>query len=59
MECAFCGSRLEPRSSWRGVTGRFFCGEFCADAEIERSVPACVEPAASARQLVTISLEGD
>jgi len=30
--CAFCRSPLRPLSEWRGNDGRFYCGEFCADA---------------------------
>jgi hypothetical protein len=45
MECAYCGRPIDSRSAWRGITGQFFCGEFCADSEIETFMPAADAPA--------------
>jgi hypothetical protein len=44
-DCAYCGRPIEPRNAWRGVTGHFFYGEFCADSEIETFAPPPNAPA--------------
>jgi len=32
-DCAFCKNPLGPFNEWKGKDGRFYCNEFCADAE--------------------------
>src|SRR5262249_1780192 len=31
--CVVCGRPLTPLAEWRGSDGRFYCSEFCAEAE--------------------------
>jgi hypothetical protein len=33
MKCLCCGRAIEPRSAWRGGSGRFYCSGFCAESE--------------------------
>lgn len=33
MQCAFCGRRVDPKSTWKGAGHQFYCSEFCADSE--------------------------
>jgi hypothetical protein len=33
MRCAFCGRRVDPKSTWKGAVDQFYCSEFCADSE--------------------------
>src|SRR6185369_6971350 len=30
--CAFCNNPLRRLTEWKGIDGRFYCSEFCADA---------------------------
>jgi hypothetical protein len=31
-KCALCDQPLRPCAEWKGIDGRFYCSEFCADA---------------------------
>jgi hypothetical protein len=33
MNCPHCENPIEPQTAWRSAPNRFFCSEFCADAE--------------------------
>ncbi|MGH6671399.1 MAG: hypothetical protein ACRECV_05405 [Xanthobacteraceae bacterium] len=33
MRCAYCARPVEPKATWKGSGDRFYCSEFCADAE--------------------------
>lgn len=33
MECAHCKKPINAQSAWKGAGDRFYCAEFCADAE--------------------------
>jgi hypothetical protein len=33
MHCAVCKTRLFPEAVWKGTSDRFYCSEFCGDAE--------------------------
>jgi hypothetical protein len=35
MKCSNCHRTIDPRSAWKGSAGRFYCSEFCADAEAQ------------------------
>jgi len=35
LECACCRRPIEPLYAYRGMTDKFYCGEFCADSEID------------------------
>ena len=48
LKCALCGRRLEPTAAWKGRGERYYCNEFCADAEGSESpslVPTLPEDA--------------
>jgi hypothetical protein len=35
MKCSNCHRAIDPRSAWKGSASRFYCSEFCADAEAQ------------------------
>jgi len=39
LRCALCGRLLEPTAAWKGRGERYYCGEFCAEAEQLESPP--------------------
>jgi hypothetical protein len=48
LTCAACGRALAGAAAWKGSGERFYCNEFCADAEESGSpslVPSMTEDA--------------
>jgi hypothetical protein len=48
LTCAACGRALAEAAAWKGSGERFYCNEFCADAEETGSpslVPSMTEDA--------------
>jgi len=39
MHCACCGRSIDAKSAWKGASKRFYCSEFCADAETQEEAP--------------------
>lgn len=37
MRCAACGRSLAEDSAWKGSGERYYCNDFCADAEAMES----------------------
>lgn len=37
LTCAACGRALSEDAAWKGSGERFYCNEFCADAEATES----------------------
>ncbi len=35
MKCPNCRSVIDPKTAWKGSANRFYCSEFCADAEAQ------------------------
>lgn len=33
MKCCNCHCTIDPNAAWKGSASRFYCSEFCADAE--------------------------
>lgn len=33
MKCCNCHRMIDPKAAWKGSASRFYCSEFCADAE--------------------------
>jgi hypothetical protein len=33
MRCSCCRQTIEPGRAWKGGNNRFYCSEFCSDAE--------------------------
>jgi hypothetical protein len=33
MKCCNCHCTIDPKAAWKGSASRFYCSEFCADAE--------------------------
>jgi hypothetical protein len=52
LTCAACGRALAEASAWKGSGKRFYCNDFCAEAE-EAQSPSLVRTMAEERQLVT------
>jgi len=41
MHCACCGRSIDAKAAWKSASKRFYCSEFCADAETpEETAPA-------------------
>ncbi len=38
MKCSNCHCTIDPKAAWKGSAGRFYCSEFCADAEAQDHV---------------------
>jgi hypothetical protein len=38
MKCSNCHCMIDPKAAWKGSAGRFYCSEFCADAETQEGV---------------------
>jgi hypothetical protein len=48
LRCAACGQALAEQAAWKGSGERYYCNEFCADAEAAQSpslVPTMSEDA--------------
>jgi len=48
LRCAACGQALAEQAAWKGSGERYYCSEFCADAEAAQSpslVPTIAEDA--------------
>jgi hypothetical protein len=48
LRCAACGRTLAEQAAWKGSGERYYCNEFCADAEGSESpslVPTLPEDA--------------
>ena len=48
LSCAACGRTLADHAAWKGSGERYYCNEFCADAEAAESpslVPTLPEDA--------------
>jgi hypothetical protein len=43
LECAACGRPLQPTAAWKGHGERFYCNEFCAEADDIASRPLALE----------------
>jgi hypothetical protein len=54
LTCVACGRALAEASAWKGSGERFYCNDFCAEAE-EAQSPSLVPTMAEERQLVTTS----
>jgi hypothetical protein len=39
MHCLFCKQPIQRDRAWRVASDRFYCSEFCAEAETENRVP--------------------
>jgi hypothetical protein len=37
LRCAACGQALAEQAAWKGSGERYYCNEFCADAEAAES----------------------
>jgi hypothetical protein len=48
LKCNLCGRPLEPTAAWKGRGERYYCGEFCAEAEDIESPPLVRNAAADA-----------
>jgi hypothetical protein len=35
MKCPNCHCLIDPKAAWKGSANRFYCSEFCADAEAQ------------------------
>jgi hypothetical protein len=35
MKCSNCHCTIDPKAAWKGSASRFYCSEFCADAEAQ------------------------
>jgi Prokaryotic metallothionein len=35
MQCSNCRCTIDPKAAWKGSANRFYCSEFCADAEAQ------------------------
>ena len=33
MNCSHCMKSIDPHKAWKSTSNRFFCNEFCSDAE--------------------------
>jgi len=33
MKCSNCHCTIDPKAAWKASANRFYCSEFCADAE--------------------------
>jgi hypothetical protein len=38
MKCSNCHCTIDPKAAWKGSASRFYCSEFCADAEAQDRV---------------------
>lgn len=38
MKCCNCHCTIDPKAAWKGRASRFYCSEFCADAEAHDQV---------------------
>lgn len=38
MKCWNCHCIIDPKAAWKGSANRFYCSEFCADAEAQDRV---------------------
>jgi hypothetical protein len=50
LRCAACGQSLEETAAWRGSGERYYCNDFCAEAEGTESpslVPSMTEDASA------------
>ena len=54
LACAACGRRLAEASAWKGSGERFYCNDFCAEAEEAESL-SLVPSMAAKPQLATTS----
>jgi hypothetical protein len=46
LSCATCGRSLEETAAWKGNGERYYCNDFCADAEAVESpslIPSLTE----------------
>jgi hypothetical protein len=48
LKCTLCGRPLEATAAWKGRGERYYCGEFCAEAEDIESPPLVPNAAADA-----------
>jgi hypothetical protein len=39
LSCAACGRSLEATAAWKGSGERYYCNDFCAEAEAVESSP--------------------
>jgi hypothetical protein len=53
MQCACCGRPIHAKSAWKGASGHFYCGEFCAEAE-EAEAATASPPAMTASSLLDL-----
>jgi len=48
LSCAACGRSLEATAAWKGKGERYYCNDFCAEAEAVESpslIPSLTEDA--------------
>jgi hypothetical protein len=38
MKCPNCRAVIEPNTAWKSNANRFYCSEFCADAEVQECI---------------------
>ena len=46
LSCAACGRSLEATAAWKGAGERYYCNDFCAEAETAESpslIPSLTE----------------
>lgn len=39
MQCQFCGRSIERDTAWMGSSNKFFCSEFCSEADTGSEAP--------------------
>jgi hypothetical protein len=50
LNCATCGRSLEETAAWKGSGERYYCNDFCAEAEAVESpslIPSLTEEASA------------
>ena len=50
LSCAACGRSLEATAAWKGAGERYYCNDFCAEAEAVESpslIPSLPENASA------------
>jgi hypothetical protein len=56
--CAACGRTLAEHAAWKGSGERYYCNEFCADAEAAESPSLVPTVPADAAEHMPVSAHG-
>jgi hypothetical protein len=59
LNCASCGRWLEETAAWKGSGERYYCNDFCAEAEATGSPPLVPSMADVSARIAATTSHGD